>query len=294
MIPDDPFLGQPIYIGNQVQAFPFEEANLPFLYTIQYQNYKKGSFYEQRLNIQKYIEKIILEFNNNIQYSQKELIKDLRLLHDSDPISNHRYKKKLNVCAHHAKNPPGLSLVEGLSFLLEDGPISDNIKLPNKLYHAIKHLLKKRKNISIHNMINWLVAGEERFLCPNLYRAILQTFNLSGINIYDPEPDYGSKAIAATLENCNYHSDNTAKLTKLAQFLGTNYYPNNLDSYDCILIDRRFSKNHALIDIKELLKLTGMLIVYISNGEENLVPKPDRIVPIVLCIDKIGYLYLYA
>jgi hypothetical protein len=292
LIPPDPFTGKPIHIRPEHIYLPIDDdAELKKnLICIRYKDYEAGNFIERRLSIQRLV-KHVISSDFQIQYTDDDYTKDLSNLYKSNPLKYHVWEGRLKLYGSTGQNySPGRVLIEGLTSWVENG-LRESLKDPFTVYRAINDILKAKKDITFHSILsamnhlkNARRAGD-RFIPPNLYRAIFKQLGLNHQVIGDPQHDNGSKFIAAALEECIYCSQTRSDLSRLSTFLGTEINEFDKESYDVIFADYDFKAGSQAEDLEKWFKLTNTVVMFVPNSMMSKLPKPDKKVQIATNIN---------
>lgn len=286
-MPFDPLSGDIVNIRHEVFQIPFgpEKDKLHRLFKLRYKEWSRGSFIEQRLSIQKLIKLILDTGWNKPYYPHDKLVDDLKRISSTNLNKIQTNNGKMLLYGNYSKpGQPGRLLLECLT----DWPEVMSNAWCNKrmLYKSIVHLLRYKHDVTMHSLLtqinhmpDYRYRAGNRFICPNVYRYIIKKFNLGGMLLADPYPYFGSKAIAATIENCNYHC--SKEMVELSDFLGTKWYPLDRNHYDCVLLDYDFiGDNINCGDLEHWKKLADIIIMYVPHSKKNLMEKPTRWIPI--------------
>jgi hypothetical protein len=149
------------------------------------------------------------------------------------------------------------------------------------LYRAIRRLLMTGRDVTRHALIcelchrsHWRYRTHQQFVCPNVYRAVFERFEVKGQVVADPHSDFGSKAIAAVMNENSYHCQDVNE--QLAGFLGASFGKLDREHYDVVLLDYGWVDPGALLveDLKKWARRADMKIVYVPKHRVEQLPKP--------------------
>lgn len=280
LLPLDPYEGFAVPIRHQYDFSPLDDnaEQMKRLFLISHKQWRTGSFYEQRLSIHRLIYRILQEGWVDIEYHPNDLKKDLISL-DVNLHDKHTWDGMLHLYGQYgSKFHPGSMLLEQFTNYAS-GKIKKAWFLPMVLFYTIRILLKKKKDVTRHNMLCVLRRQTSiRQVCPNVYRAMLRHFGLNGCVIADPYPGFGSKAIAAAMEECQYHS--SEPFDRLGGYLGTEYYGLDRDNYDAVLLDYDFTQGRWISDLRQWSDKADVKLVFVPRKIATKFPKPDRYIEI--------------
>lgn len=301
IIPKDPFKGSKLEISQEI--INDLDKSYSHLKILSYKKFKKGSYVEKKLIVQK-MTKYILDNGLIPKYPNEFLIDDLKRISNINP---HLYKGCIKIYGFYArKAAPGRILIDNFT------PQCKNVTALSKdsYYVAgiIKKILKAKKNVSIHSILirmnrSWgtkkIKKSEIRFICPSVYIAILRHFKISNLVVGDPQIDYGNKQIAFSIENCVYY--NNSQYPELTSFLGSNVGLFNLEHYDLLYVDYKFKKSTQVEDINKWLKMADSVIIYVPHSFIDKMPKPTQYTKIIIKKEdeyrfkhEINYIFYYA
>lgn len=291
-------------MGDQVQI-RIKHIPLPFdtdmeikekSFEIRASEWAAGSYYEKRISIQRLIYRLLQEGWIRKQYLHNELLDDLRYLTNSDLIRRHFPDKVILKYGRYGNvQIPGRKIITQFT----DWSMSSNISAsivwtkPILLNYAIWKLLKKNLDVTRHSLIRTLKNRTSigKLLCPNVYRMLIQYFNLNNLVVADPNPGFGWKAIACILEGCSYHSVN--RFSELANFLNCEF--NDLDDihYDCVLLDNNLEGYDPMKALEEWEDKADIKLVFVPAEMRKQMPRPDEYVRVV-AYGKQDFIFLYA
>lgn len=305
LIPDDPWKGPKVPIRNEYLYNSLDDnaKQMERLFRIDFRQWRVGSFWEQRLSIHRLVYRLIREGWVPIAFHQNDLLSDLRKLTESSLKRRHVWDGQLHVYGKYGSSPhPGRMLLEQFTDWGEQGemPFSRAWREPTLLFRTIKNLLRRKNDVTRHSMLCHLAAYRGagiNYTSPNAYRALLKLLSLSGYVVADPNPGFGSKAIAATLEGCQYCTNKD--FVDLAQFLGTRFYKLERDHYDCVLLDYnwRDSGERVFEDLKHWEPLSDVRAIYVPRDRVKDMPKPDKYVRIQtrhMEVDEPDFVFYYV
>lgn len=279
-LPKDPFAGPPVSLvtENQINPLDYDVDIQKRLFIIKHKPWRRANFLSKRLVVHKLIEQILHEGWTNIIFNFRALMNDLKRSVDIN-LTRHIDDKTLIV---YISNPPGRMILEQFTDWADkkyDNTMSvrDAWSRSDLLLRAINKILCKRKHTVTKHKVLWALSRLNgvgvRFLGPSVYRTIFKCFNLSGKVIADPYPN-PAKAFGAYLEGCTYHGDT---FSKLGEFLHTEFYPIDRDSYDCVLLDNNFVYEESLLNDFEYWKYRAdNIILYVTKDDIGKVPKPSK------------------
>lgn len=286
-IPIDPWQGSIISIQSEYMFNYLDENAIQMkrLFKLGYKQWRKGSFWEQRISIHKLVYRLLSEGWVPIEFHHDDLVADLKRLTSVSLGRRHFPDKILRVIGRYgAAHHPGRLLVQQFTDWGRDSERNfiEAWRNPNLLFRAIKRALRKKRDVTRFRILAELsgihVPGEA--ICPNVYRTIMKLTKTSESIIADPDPGYGSKAIAATIEQCQYHSDKP--MDKLADFLGTEFHPLDRKHYDCVFLDFNFRKRDDMIQqLSEWDDRADIKIIYVPRDRANELPKPDKYIRVL-------------
>jgi hypothetical protein len=305
ILPSDLFNGTPVTLTYEYLYNPLDDnaQQMEKLFKIDYKQWKKGHFWDQRIVIHKLVYKILKEGWQEIKYHHKDLIKDLQALNNTS-LKKHFNKSTLMVYGLYGNRyAPGKMILEQYTdWGNETRPNYPTLKqawtTPKALYATIRNLIRNNKHVTRHNMMYRLntslgMNAGHQFICPNTYRTIIKLCSLEGLTIADPYPGCGSKAIATTLSGCEYHTNKD--LTRLSEFLGTDFHQLDRDHYDCVIIDNDFQLNNDVFDnLKEWEEKADIKIIFVHKDQAPTMPKPDKYVKVTTTPNENNYLFYYV
>ena len=266
-----PHFGSTVNVEQQIFA---DEQDR---YIIRHKAFKGASFYRRRLVVHELIQKIIDMYI--IPIDESAIVEDYKALLSMNPMT-HVDDDTLYIYK---------SLTGKLLLLSLDGQeeIYKALKCSWHLHNTIMKLLRNNRDITISSIIKfWKTSGwinkiNYKVISPNVYRAIIRKFGLQGKVIYDPNPSC-SKAIAAWLEKCQYHSNLESPNTE--KFLGEKF-KRPLDFHEISLFDNNFEQPISIPDMN-----ADFSVQFDTNNK----PSNHLIVKSITISPKLGYLGLYA
>lgn len=303
-LPEDPFYGPNVQILDQHLSNPLDDniKQMNGLFLLEYKQWSNGNFISRRMIIHELIQRLLDEGWIPIEYHHIDLTSDLQKLTNVDVKQKHVLDKILHLRGFYGRAiDPGRLMVEQFThWQMGEKPLREAWVSPHILYYGIKHLLKKKKNVTRHSLLAELnrqaLGGRYgmRYICPNTYRAMFRCFGLQNCIIADPDPGIGSKAIAATIEGCRYHSG--TGFEKLANFLGTEFYDMDQDNYDCVLLDNNWERPESIVyeDVEGWLDVSDMVLLYVPRDFVSKLPKPDKYMRVKRTPDNINdFIFCY-
>lgn len=290
-----------VQILKQYPIMPFDkdEAMKSTSFILKFREWSSGSYFEKRLSIQRLLNRLLQEGWVHQLYLQQELIHDLKYLVES--ADRHQYNKSILLYGRYgSRSKPGGKIITQFTdwSISGDRSISSVWSKPTMLYRAIKSNLRRRRDVTRHSVIYEIYrrnAGKKigvPFICPNVYRALLNHFGLRNQVVADPNPGFGSKAIACILEDCQYHSPND--FSKLAQFLHCEFSELENIHYDCVFLDNNWVKHDPLPIMEEWEGKADIRLVFVPDEMRKQMPKPDRYVKVRTILGRHDFVYLYA
>jgi hypothetical protein len=289
LLPENPTEGPPLHIRRETEYFSLDNNAIDNerLFYINYKEWHKANFFDQRIIPQMLIAKLLNEGWLPTKYTTADLLRDWVAVTKIDPFLHH-------FCDGHIRLHGRLNHKHGRLIMEHFGEWAHVIKElwqeRLRLNHGIWRLLKMKRNITRMSLSHIVAARAGHvILNPTLYRGIIKYFGLSGAKIADPSPGYGAKAMAAVMEGCQYHC--ATPLDGLAKLLGTTFYPLTPDEeYDVVFLDYHFKDHIDDPDLKADIK-----IVYIPENKQHEYPKPIKTIPIAdMPWVPQGYLCYYA
>jgi hypothetical protein len=294
-LPPEPFYGPPVPIRYQFMVPPLgpEIEQYKKLFLLRYDDWCAGSFWEQRLSIQRLIKQLLAEGWSQPEYPKSVLLQDYQKLLQMD-LEKYLRKDILNNLNH---IEAGRTLIEQFTNTLSMQKFWE----PCWLYRAIRRCLRAKRNVTRHSMMmamnrqtRHIFTG--RYCSPHYYRLLFKRFDLSEMTFLDVYPN-GSKAIAATLERLQYHA--IEPYTELARFLGTEFSAADNSHYDVLWIDNqeRRSVLEVNVELEKWYDKADIKIIHVRHNQQHLMPKPDRVVPtrdLIWDKDKKDFYYYYV
>lgn len=298
VIPYDPFQGLNLTVGHQYEYDPLDDDGLSKMYMVRYKDWKRASFFRQRLILQELLTTFLGEGFISVQFQNDELLVDLNKLWNIDPWGKFIRRDMFWV---DGGIYPGRKLLEQFTSWgkTSDRSFKQLWREPVMMFAAMRRCLHVRKDLTRHNIMCSLAykcKKPARFVCPLLYRSILQRFEIKNQLIADPYSDFGSKAMAAMMEDCYYAGVND--LDALGDFLGTRFERLSDRHYDVILLDFGFEDpGGSMIEdgFKQWSDRADILLVYVPERLRGKMPKPAISLKVRTMVKprEIGYLYCY-
>ena len=306
LVPDDPWHGKndvPIeyeYVFNDIDDNSKQMKNL---FLMRYRKWKKASWWEKRISIHRLAFKLQQDGWVPIDYHQNDLSKDLGRLTNAKLKWRHMNKGEFNIYGFYGgtRYIPGKMLIEQFTEWGNYGIMSPRRawKYGKRLVRAIKRLLRYKSSVTRHLIMTSIYRAvyninQAYHVTPNSYRTIIRLFSLGNSIMVDPFPGFGSKAIAATLEGCQYHTN--YDFSMLANFLGTSFYPLDRTRYDFVILDYNWidpGYERLCFDLNEWKTKCDYVIIYVPRHFAKSMPKPDKYVKARL-IGRRDYVFYYA
>lgn len=289
LVPDDPWAGGAVPLRHEYLFNSLDDnaQQMERLFRLDYKQWRLGHFWDQRMSIHKLVHRLLNEGWVDIEFHPDDLIHDLERLSNTALKKVYFWDGTLHVHGRTGSGrTPGRMIVEQFTNWDEEGErtLKESWLDPQNLYLTITHLLKKRRSVTRHAMFCEMNSAHIRrragdyFISPNVYRTLFKLFGLGGSVIADPEPGFGSKAVAATLAGCEYHHPND--LLALQNFLGTEFYSMDRDHYDCVLLDYHWSDPGERVceDLRAWEDRADIRVAYVPRRMMKEVPKPDKYV----------------
>jgi hypothetical protein len=246
---DDPniYSDEEIPIYSEFETRPFDDEGKKFLepfFIVQKSDLKRYGWINVRLTVHKLIDKLIKEGWIDVRYPRSVLDKEWEVLQD---LNADRHMAPGQVFTYSREGHPGLVLCQ--HFLdwggLDTKTVADGWSRPSTLYMAIQSLVGSRSNITRYNIIRHMrnpAFGAGRRVCgpryvgPPFYYSIVKNFFKRHSSIYDHDPRFGSKLMAATLLDAEYVPNNpNPALYDMAKYVGCKISPEK-DEYDLAIL----------------------------------------------------------
>jgi hypothetical protein len=289
LLPEDPWLGDPVPIRHEYLFNSLDDnaEQMEKLFRIDWKQWRLGNFWDQRLSIHKLVRRLLAEGWVEIVFHPDDLVNDLEALTYVNLKQRHFWDGTLHVHGRYGcGRNPGRMIVEQFTHWDREGkrPLRDVWGDPQQLFLTIEHLLKKKRSVTRHSMLCEMNGAHitrragDYFINPNVYRTLFKLFGLNGYVVADPDPGFGSKAIAATLAKCEYHLG--SDLSALQDFLGAEFYEMDRDHYDCVLLDYHWSDPGEKVceDLLDWEDKADVRVAYVPRRMMREVPKPDKYV----------------
>lgn len=238
---DEWFKNKQIKTYREFEANPLnpDYQQLQSYFLISKKELKEAGFCEVRLKIHELIDSLIKEGWISFKYPDNSLRKDFELL-KKDDLNN--YAEGTHRIAPYRAKPKGGKLL--LMHFNDIGDIKYSYRptfreswAPVPLYQAITNLVSARKNIT-RSAINKFIATmggrhTSGFRVPliHAWQAIFTKMKIS--SVYDLEPNYGEKAIAAAAHNIHYKPLKPIN-TDLLKFIGSKEGKSDITILNCL------------------------------------------------------------
>lgn len=197
------------------------------LYYVKFKEWKKACFYGQRMVLHRLMDKYLKEFDGDF-CTIDDLLVDLENVRNrASYIDNNVLYLHNKVVAHGFK-------LAGLTDLYQH---ASGFWTARYMIRCLRRCIKLHREMNKITVMWWIYKFYGgRFINPAIYIDIIKYFGLSGMSIADLNPS-PSKAIAATLCGCTYHSP--CQYPRLESFLGTKFFPLE-ERCDVVLFDNEF------------------------------------------------------
>jgi hypothetical protein len=287
-----------IYMYN-LNEIEHKKEDIEFSACWMWEDYKKAGFYEKMMFINE-VTKHFMTCKIGYKYPKDVLYQDYQDMINEKEESYYfkgmyRFSKKHRYAVH----KPGQLLFENFLPTLYYG--KDNlINLldwtykfnATRFYRAIRgiirHNKKVEKKIKSNNRttLDFSFRNISKFMCMKMkkrvrpfkwrpvpmYRHIIRKLRYNGLSIYDYEPRYGEKAMAAANEGCEYYYNQTMPFDEyadeLADFLGCKFYVDEGYNYDIAIVDfNYFIEEYEEIQyyMDNYREKTDRLLIYVPN-----------------------------
>ena len=251
----------------------------------------KSSFIESRLVLHEYCRQITQR--EWLQPTHPNIILNNEIKEISDDRDNRCTLN--NMLSVYSNNKPtlGRKIMESFFDLSEYAQIFKSPKYTVRLLN----ILLKRKDLkfNFHNLLRLYTAGvvklpsnytTYKMFDPSVYLILYKKLNITN-SVLDLNPGYGSKAIAASIDNLKYYTIGDTQFDMavengLADFLNLDHHKWDKDNVDLILLDNNFSLPN-ISSIKKYIKYGKRLVMYIPLSKKDIFKKqlsPKSIVPI--------------
>lgn len=278
-LPEDPLAGGKIPLDLDGTRF-----------SLRYKDWKKGSFVEKRLVIQRLLCKLIGEGWQDPTPTHEELISDFRKIIDYPP-SRCFLKQTLRDSARYGKK-----IICGFYPIgdLDERRLMDLWERQLPLYRGIRRILLSRHTVNRHNLIfrvrSLYLTYKTSLKSPNFYRALFRQFGMKGVTVANPDSLCGLRAIAATLEGCTFYSDDPY-LGKLSAFLGTEFFRlSDCSHFDYVLFDRW---SDCSAELENWKRRADNIVVFVPVKHKDKYPMPTGRVE-VCHRETVGWYYHYS
>ena len=294
-----------------INEFEHDVAKYPNFTRWSWAEYNKLGFYEQRIFLHEFFQFVLDNGWVDNKYNDQILNNSLQLIYDESPRS-FSYGRGLKLFkTYKSKEKPGIRLIDNFFPLYRYGKGSSSA-IFNKnsifgrrtIYRAIVNIAKSNAlAVKNGNKIKYPYFDYESLLLNiratkrtlkmaktrpiNLYRSIIKHFGMSGKSMYDFEPHFGEKCIAATVEECFYAYRPTCPFDMqadgLAKFFNTNFKKDSgtgTERYDFAIIDFNFAFNIELFNIvlKDVYQRVDSMIVFVDNKHKKEVLSKVKVV----------------
>lgn len=271
----------------------------------------KLGFYEQRIFVHEFLQFVLDNGWNNNQYSENVLNHSLQLVFD-EQLKTYSYGRGWKLGRRYAKEKPGHRLIDHYIPLDRYGKHSYSGFLDRRtkfhvtlLYRGIVNLIRYNRSLikkgekpkylyfDYDSLLANLRFHREKAMVAkirpiSLYRSIIKEFGMSGKSMYDFDPLYGEKSIAAFAEECPYYYRPTCPFDMgangLAKFLGTSFAEDHGGRYDFTIIDFNFKFKPDLFKIvmETVYPKVDSMIMFVDNFNiEEIIAKykPRKSIP---------------
>jgi hypothetical protein len=305
---------------SEFETRPLDEDENEFLkpfFILQRKDIDKAGFLDIRLAVHTLIDKLLSEGWIDLKYPKPMLQQDLSILLDCDP---NRFFMEPNLISafakygYHQLSTPGRTLAE---HFLRWGDHSDGKKTlrevwtdPSSLFSAIQELLGTAKDITRSNIVRHFgIRGGRRhsgpkYFDPRMYYSLIKNLFPNAKSVYDANPKWGSKMLAAAAAEQEYAADALSDgLQEMAEFVGCDARIVENKKYDIgILSDTEPMKAEEAIPAldRSLRMCKGTLILVDRSDVEEIKSKfmPRRSIKTQLypnfLIKRMGYHYFLA
>jgi hypothetical protein len=302
----------PVY--SEFETHPLDEEEQEFLrpfFIIQRSDIKKAGFVDIRLAVHSLIARLLSEGWIDLKYPKSFLKEDLERLRQCD--SNRFFVSPDTMSAYLKYGHPHLStegrtLVEHFlkwgNYSTGGRTLKDAWANASCLHGAIQTLLETEKDITRSNVVRYLgIGGGNRhsgpkFINPGFFYSAIKNFFISTKTIYDHQPGFGSKMLAASLMECEY-VPNGGEFKEMASFVGCKIGVPQ-DRYDLAILSDidplKSSEALPLLD-EHLRKSKSTLILVHRDSREEVTGRypPRKQIKVQLCpnflLSRMGYHY---
>jgi len=199
----------PIYMEHETRDLIRIDSPM---FTIQYSDMVKAGFCPTRIKIHELICDLTLEGWRELEYPLDILDKEFQELKESNVEKYQFTPNRLVKIASGAVRGKRL-----YSHFFPWGKLSDGNRPPLTvswahslfMYRAMRYLVSRKKNINRTNIVDRLqglpsIRSGPRIPNCNFWRAVLRRFAPSAKTVFDYEPAWGEKALAAACEGLDY------------------------------------------------------------------------------------------
>lgn len=248
-MPKDPgTASDEIQIGREYNYGPLDDEYEIFkrFFLIRRSVYQKASFAAQRLLSHRLIEMTQQEGWVDLKYPRELMIEDFLKLRE-DRLDRFNWRRSLRIYGVHGSGMGygGRLLLEHFHEIGAFKSLAGAWLDSRTMYYAIRGMMSRKRDITRAALIREIntLGGPRRagepFLPCNFFRAVFRRFGISG-DLADPEPSYGSKAIAAAVEGISYHHGNgpfSEISESIGDFLGTQFFRMSEERYGTVFLD---------------------------------------------------------
>lgn len=283
-----------MYGLNEIE---YPKEDIEFCACWMWEDYKKAGFFEKMMFINE-VTKHFMTCKIGYKYPKDALYQDYNdMLNDKEEYYYSKGKYAFHKAPKYNTHKPGQLLFEhflptlyyGRDNLINyiDWTYKFNAK---RFYRAIRGIIRHnykvekrgRKNTALdfnfRNISKFMSIKSKKRVRPfkwrpvPMYRHIINKLRCKGMSIYDYEPRYGEKAMAAANEGCEYFYNPTIPFDEyadnLADFLGCEFHIDEGYNYDIAIVDFNFYiKEYEEIQyyMDNYREKTDRLLIYVPN-----------------------------